>query len=318
MAAKTFIITNRATQYLFDEMTDPELNKLKTNLIVDQFSDGEVAVKPDVSVRGGYVYLLAENYANIMELMFTLDCLKRSSVFDITLILPIYKTARQDKRKNTRGSAGAKVMANMLSLYEGTLKRIVTFDIHADQIRNFFDFPCENIEGQTIFLQDPDIQAIIKAGNLVITPPDSGGRDRVIPIANHFQIPMVQLDKHREKANEVDSMILVGDVKDKNVMIWDDMYDTMGTAVSAVRCLKENGALDVYYVATHPILSGKAHHRIVHELDVKKMFMSNTMKPITGWSGSSKVRVVSCVPMIEKVITTIINDGSITELNELK
>lgn len=297
--------------HLFDKITDPDLVPLKEALIVDEFSDGEIAVKPAQSVRGTFVYLFASNSrGHVEELIMTLDSLQRSSVKSVTVILPYYGYGRQDKRKNTRGSSGAKAMANIISSFK-IVERVVTVDIHADQVRSFFDIPCENVEGHAIFTE---ALISIVTPNMVVTPPDAGGVERARLIAHKLgDLPMVRLDKHREKANEVSSMILIGDVKDRDVLIVDDMGDTLGTMVKAVQTLKEHGANDVYVCFTHPVLSGKAKERIINELDVKMIFMSDT---INNRCGFYKVRHISCVPVMERVIKNLIEDGSISSIND--
>lgn len=306
-------MSTSATMRLFDEISDPELVVMREELIIDEFSDGEIAVKPEKSVRGAYVYLFAANSrGHVEELVMTLDSLQRSSVKAVTLILPYFGYGRQDKRKNTRGSLGAKVMANIIQSFR-VVERVVTLDIHADQVRGFFDIPVENVEGHAVFAQH--LKQVVTQ-NMVITPPDSGGSERARQMAHKLNLPLVQLDKHREKANEVASMILIGDVTNKDVLIIDDMGDTLGTMLKAVQVLKAKGANKVHVCFTHPVLSGEAMDRLdlIRKHGEGSIFMSDTIDhgvDMANWD----VKIISCVPVMERVIKNLIEDGSISSIN---
>lgn len=232
------------------------------------FSDGEVCIDYLDSVRGKRVYILCSpnNSDKIMQLNFAIDAAKRAAAKEIIPILPYFPYARQDKKDQTRGPIGAKVIAEMLENRGAT--QVITFDLHADQIQGFFNIPVTHMEGKYLF--DSHIYNLhINGGNdVVLCAPDAGGTKRVKhfrdQIKNRYRVdlPMVMIDKTRKEANIVDSMVLIGDVKNKHVVIIDDMCDTAGTLVKACDELLLNGAKHVTAIVTHGVLSGPALERI--------------------------------------------------------
>lgn len=314
---KVVIMSNTACMHLFNNITDPELISLKEELIVEKFSDGEMSIKPRNSVRGAYVYLFAETSHNLTELLLTLDSLTRASVYKVTLILGFYGYSRQDKRGSTRGSLGARTVAKVISCFN-IVERVVSIDLHADQIQMAWDIPVDNIHGDTIFL--PYIKKWLTP-NTIFCSPDAGGKDRVRAYEAKLGYPMIAMDKHRIKANEVSTMRLIDDVSGKDVIIIDDMIDTAGTLKKSVDLLKANGAKTVSFVATHGILSGNAINNLATS-GLTNLMISNTIRmsgeklfEMVDALGNNSFSVVSCVPVLERVIKNIMNDGSVSEIN---
>jgi len=285
------------------------------------FSDGEVCVDFEDSVRGKRVYLICSpnDSDKIMQLNFAIDAAKRAAAREIIPILPYFPYARQDKKDQTRGPIGAKVMAEMLENRGAT--QIITFDLHADQIQGFFNIPVTHMEGKYLF--DSQIYNLHQDGghDVVLCAPDAGAAKRV----KHFRdqilkrydlnLPMVHIDKTRVEANEVESMILIGDVTDKHVVIIDDMCDTGGTLVKACDLLLEKGGKHVSAIVTHGILSGPALERIAGS-KFEQFLCSDTLELNICAEGSQYITQVSIAKQIAKAIVAINNDRSIHELKQ--
>ena len=308
---KVKILTNTATRHLFDKMS----NWLKDELIVEKFSDEEMSVSFANSVRGYNLFILADTSKNLTELVLTIDAAKRNSAKSITVILPYYGYGRQDKKEGHRGCLGAKTMANALELMG--VSRVVSIDLHAEQIQGFFNIPCEHIKGHSIFLNY--VKDNIDISNAILCSPDAGGVLRVEKYAHRLNLPMVSINKRRDKPNSIASMELIGEVVDKDVIIIDDMVDTCGTLSKAVNYLKEKGAKTVSYIATHGVLSGDWAYKL-SKSNLDKLVISDTInlgdKPNNNFYETfPKIEVVSCVPVLEKVIKNLIEEHSISELN---
>jgi ribose-phosphate pyrophosphokinase len=255
------------------------------------FADGEVCVDYNTSVRGKRVFILSSPNTSdkLMQLNLAIDAAKRASAKEIIPILPYFPYARQDKKDQTRGPIGAKVVAEMLENRGAT--QVITLDLHADQIQGFFNIPVTHLEGK--FLFDKKIFEIYTDGtgeNFVLCSPDAGGAKRVKGVRDRMKekynidIPMVMIDKTRSEANKVDEMVLIGDVKGKHVVIVDDMADTCGTLVKASESLKEMGAKSVRSIVTHGILSGPAKMRLFDAIEdghLDEFICSNSL-PIKG------------------------------------
>ena len=303
-----------STKYLFDKISNPELVNYKVELQTQKFSDGEMAVQYMESIRGCDLFLFADTSQNLTELLLAIDGAKRSSCKSLTIILPYYGYGRQDKKDGHRGSLGASVMAHALESFG--VNRVVSIDLHADQIQGMFHIPLEHIKGHSIFIKY--IQENIDLSNAILCSPDSGGVHRVQKYGDKLNLPMVSINKRRDKPNSIASMELIGSVKDKDVIIIDDIIDTAGTAKKAIEYLKEEGALKVYYIVTHPVLSGKAYENLLSS-KLDKLIISDTTTPISfsiDWL-SNIIVVVSCMPVLEEVISNLIYDGSISKINLL-
>lgn len=299
------------TKYLLDKFVNPELVSYKVELEVKKFSDGEIAVQYLESIRGCDLFILADTSQNLMELLLAIDGAIRSSAKSITIILPYYGYGRQDKKDGHRGSLGASVIAHALQSFG--VNRVVSIDLHADQIQGMFNIPLEHIKGHSIFIDY--VKNNIDLTNTILCSPDAGGVHRVQKYGNKLNLPMVSINKRRDKPNSIASMELIGSVKDKNVIIIDDIVDTANSLVKATNLLLENGALKVYCIATHPVLSGDAYINIGNS-NIYRLIVSDTIKSNNPDFINDRIKTVSCVPVLEKVITNLINDDSISEINE--
>ena len=228
---------------------------------IEHFSDGEFAVSYEESIRGQYIYLVQSTFPNsdnLMELLLMIDAAKRASAYKVIAVIPYFGWARQDRKDKPRVSIGAKLIADMLSV--AGADRVITMDLHADQIQGFFDVPVDHLYGSTIFI--PYIKSL-NLDNLIIASPDVGGSKRASTYSKHLEVPMALCHKTREKANVVGEMRIIGDVKDKNVIIEDDMVDTAGTLCKAADLMIANGAKSVRAIVTHGLMSGPACERVM-------------------------------------------------------
>ncbi|MBP6610824.1 MAG: ribose-phosphate pyrophosphokinase [Paludibacter sp.] len=250
---KIFSGTN--SRYLAEKIAKSmgcEVGKMK----IEHFSDGEFSVSFEESIRGQFIYLVQSTFPNsdnLMELLLMIDAAKRASAYKIIAVIPYYGWARQDRKDKPRVSIGAKLIADMLSV--AGVDRIITMDLHADQIQGFFDLPVDHLYGSTVFV--PYIKSL-QLKDLVIASPDVGGTKRAGSYAKHLDVPMVLGYKTREKANVVAEMKIIGDVVGKDVVIVDDMADTAGTLCKAADLIMAKGAASVRAVVTHGVMSGKA------------------------------------------------------------
>lgn len=259
MEAPFKVFSGRNSRYLAEKICN-HLNCDLGNLSITQFADGEFSVSFEESVRGSEVYLIQSTFPNsdnLMELLLMIDAAKRASAKSICAVIPYFGWARQDRKDKPRVAIGAKLIADLLRV--AGVERIMTMDLHADQIQGFFDCPVDHLYSSTIF--GPYIQSL-KLKDLVIAAPDVGGSKRADSYAKYLGVPMVLCHKSRIKANEVASMRIIGDVKGKNVVLIDDMVDTAGTITKAADLMMENGALSVRAIATHAVMSDPASERI--------------------------------------------------------
>jgi ribose-phosphate pyrophosphokinase len=278
---------------------------------ITRFSDGEINIKIQESVRGKDVFIIqptsAPANANLMELLIMVDALKRSSARSITAVVPYYGYARQDRKAEPRVPITAKLVANLMET--AGITRLVTVDLHASQIQGFFDIPVDNLYGAVLF------NDYVKSKNLknpIVASPDIGGVARARYFAKSMDLDMVIVDKRREKANESEVMNIIGNVKGKDVIMIDDMVDTAGTMVKAASALKKLGATSVMACCTHPVLSGPAYDRIENgELD--ELVITNTL-PIK--QSSNKIKVLSTAKMLGEVIRRVYNNESVNSLFE--
>jgi ribose-phosphate pyrophosphokinase len=296
---------------LFDKITDNELVDYKVDLVTTRFSDGEMAVQYKDSIRGRDLYLFGDTAKNLTELLLAIDGSKRSSCKSLTVILPYYGYGRQDKKDGHRGSLGASVMARALQAFG--VDRVVSIDLHADQIQGMFHIPFEHIKGHSIFIDY--IKNNIDLTNAILCSPDAGGVHRVQKYGGKLNLPMVSINKHRDKPNSISSMELIGSVEGKDVIVVDDMLDTCNTLSKATDLLLEFGAKKVYCVATHPVLSGDAYTNIANS-KIHRLIVSDTIKSSNPDIVNNRIKTVSCIPVLEKVIKNLIHDESISILNQ--
>ncbi|MBG43793.1 MAG: ribose-phosphate pyrophosphokinase [Aequorivita sp.] len=274
-------------------------------VITSHYSDGEFQPSFEESVRGSRVFLIGSTFPNsdhLMELLLMIDAAKRASARHITAVLPYFGWARQDRKDKPRVPIAAKLVAKMLETAGAT--RIITMDLHADQIQGFFEKPVDHLFASTIFL--PYLRSL-NLENLTIASPDMGGSKRAYAYSKFLESDVVICYKQREKANVISHMELIGDVKGKNVVLVDDMVDTAGTLTTAADLMMERGALSVRAVCTHPLLSGNAYERI-EKSQMLELIVSDSIptKP------SNKIRVISCAKLFADVMLSVNANKSIS------
>ena len=274
------------------------------------FSDGEFQPSYNESVRGATVFIVQSTFPptdNLFELLLMIDAAKRASAHRVIAVMPYFGWARQDRKDKPRVSIGAKLVANMLAA--AGCDRVMTCDLHADQIQGFFDFPVDHIYASAVFL--PYLEKM-NIENLAIAAPDMGGAKRANAYARYLQCPVIICHKSREKANVVGSITAIGDVKGKNVVIVDDMIDTAGTLAKAANVLKDMGALSVRACATHPVFSGPAYERIA-ESALEEVIVSDTI-PLSDdpAKDKSKITVLTMTEMFADIIDKVYNYDSIS------
>jgi ribose-phosphate pyrophosphokinase len=284
-------------------------NELKIDLgksSVTEFSDGEFQPCYDESVRGCMVFIVQSTNPpadNLFELLLMIDAAKRASAYKVIAVIPYYGFARQDRKDRPRVSIGSKLSADLLSA--AGVDRIITMDLHADQIQGFFNVPVDHLFGSAIFA--PYIENL-KLDNLTVSAPDMGGSKRANAYARHLQSEMVLCYKLRKKPNIVEEMSIIGEVEGRNVIIIDDMVDTAGTLVLAAQMMKERGAKSIRAFATHPVLSGNAIERI-NDSSIEELVISDSM-PIN--IHSPKIKVLSIAEIFALTIQAVNTNQSIS------
>jgi ribose-phosphate pyrophosphokinase len=271
-----------------------------------EFSDGELQPYYEESVRGCIVFLIQSTpppAENILELLLMIDAAKRASAYKVVAVLPYFGYGRQDRKDKPRSSIGAKLVANLLT--SAGVDRIMTMDMHADQLQGFFDVPVDHLYASAIFV--PYIKSL-NLDDLAVAAPDMGGTKRANAYARFLGCQMVICYKMRKKPNVVEEIRAIGDIQGKNVFIIDDMIDTAGTIVLAAEMMKNEGANSVRVVATHPVLSGSAYERIENSF-IDEVIVTDTI-PIKNQS--SKIRVITIADIFAEVISKVYNYQSIS------
>ncbi len=305
--SKVKLFSGTNSQYLAKKIA-LEYGKPLGEIEVQKFSDGEMSPFFKESVRGCDVFLINSTFApsdNLLELLLMIDAAKRASAKYVTVVIPYFGYARQDRKDRPRVSIAAKLVANLISA--AGAHRIMTCDLHAGQIQGFFDIPVDHLDGSYIFV--PYIKSL-KLDNLMIASPDVGGTKRARAFAKHFEVDMVVIDKYRKRANEVASMQVIGNVEDKDIVLVDDLIDTGGTLSKASIVLKEQGARSVRAFATHPILSGNAYENIENSA-LEELVVTDT---IPLYRESSKIKVLSVANLFAKGIRKTHTNESISSL----
>ncbi|MBP6365533.1 Ribose-phosphate pyrophosphokinase [bioreactor metagenome] len=303
------IFACRSSRYLAEKIASSlglELGRSSVTV----FSDGEFQPALEESVRGATVFIVQSTIPpveNIFELLLMIDAAKRASAYKVIAVMPYFGWARQDRKDRPRVPIGAKMVANLLEA--AGCDRVMTADLHADQIQGFFDIPVDHIYASSIFL--PYLRDL-KLDNMSIAAPDMGGAKRANAYSRILGCPLIICHKSREKANVVGSMTAIGDVEGKNIIIIDDMIDTAGTITKAADMLMEKGALSVRALATHAVLSGPAFERIEGSA-LKEVIISDTI-PLTlrPDQEASKIRVLSVAEIFADVIDKVYNYKSIS------
>lgn len=273
---------------------------------ITRFSDGEFEVCYEETVRGAQVYIIQSTYPpsdNLMELLLMIDAAKRASAYKVIAVIPYFGFARQDRKDRPRVAIGAKLVANLLMA--AGVDRVMTMDLHADQIQGFFDIPVDHLYGSSVLL--PYVQKL-NLDNLVVASPDMGGSKRANTYAKYLNAGLAICHKSREKANVVGDMTAIGDVEGKNVIIVDDMIDTAGTITKAANMLKEKGAISVRAIATHAVLSGPAYERIEESALEEVVFTDSIPLRKEG----SKIKELTIADIFAKTILNVYNCESIS------
>lgn len=278
------------------------------SVTVQRFSDGEMSPSFDESVRGCDVFLIQSTCPpaeNLLELLLMVDAARRASAKYVTIVVPYFGYARQDRKDKPRVSIAAKLVANLFSA--AGADRLMACDLHAGQIQGFFDFPVDHLDGAAIFV--PYLRSL-NLDNLLFASPDVGGVSRTRSFARHFQADIVVCDKHRKRANEIASMQVIGDVEGANIVLIDDLVDTGGTICKAAEIIMEKGAQSVRAICTHPIMSGQAYENVNASV-LEELVVSDTI-PLR--QSSPKIKVLTIAELFSKAIRNVHDHESISSL----
>jgi ribose-phosphate pyrophosphokinase len=275
---------------------------------IQRFSDGEICPTFLESIRGDFVFLVQSTCSpaeNIIELLLMIDAARRASAYKVIAVLPYYGYARQDRKDKPRVAIGSKLIANML--VAAGADRVITMDLHAPQIQGYFDIPVDHLDSHAVFI--PYIENL-RLEYLTFAAPDVAATNRIREIAKYFNAEMVICDKHRKRANEIASMVVIGDVTGKDIVIIDDICDTGGTLAKSAALLKEKGARSVRALITHPVLSGKAYENIENSV-LEELVVCDT---ISIRKESPKIKVISVAELFAVAIRNAFENKSITSL----
>lgn len=278
---------------------------------VSRFSDGEIQVRINESVRGADVFIVQPTCTpvneHLMELLVMVDAVRRASARRITAVIPYYGYARQDRKTRARDPITAKLVANLLTA--SGARRVVTMDLHAGQIQGFFDIPVDHLPGVPIlaqyFLQQ-------KLDNVVVVSPDHGGVTRARDLAERIGASLAIIDKRRPEPNVAEIMNIIGEIKNKKVIMIDDIIDTAGTIAQGAEALKAWGATEISVCCTHPVLSGPAYERL-NQAPIKEVVVTNTI-PLAAKNCSQKIKVLTVAPLLGEAIIRIHEDLSVSKL----
>ena len=307
MARQVKIFGGTASKYLAEQIASHYGADLG-DLQVVRFSDGEFSPSFDESVRGCDVFIIQSTFSptdNLFELLLLIDAAKRASAHYITAVIPYFGFARSDRKDKPRVAIASKLVANLLSAAGVT--RIMTMDLHAPQIQGFFDVPVDHMDASAIFV--PYIKSL-DLPNMLICAPDMGGVHRARTYASYFNADMAIIDKHRKRANEIESMTVIGDVKGRDVILVDDIIDTAGTLTKAAGLLIDSGAASVRAFCTHPVLSGAAYERVENS-HLTELVVCDTI-PLK--KESTKIKQLSTSALFAKAIQRVYAYESISSL----
>ena len=301
------VFSGTKSRYLAEKICaslDCELGQMN----IQRFADGEFSVSYEESIRGCHVFLVQSTFPdsdNLMELLLMIDAAKRASAKSIVAVIPYFGWARQDRKDKPRVAIGAKLIADMLAV--AGINRLITMDLHADQIQGFFNVPVDHLYASTVFF---DCIKSLHLKNPVIATPDVGGTKRANAYAKYLGAPMVICYKSRKKANEVDEMKIIGDVEGMDVLLIDDMVDTAGTITKAADLMKAEGAASVRAITSHAVMSDPASERVDNSALEEIIFTDSI--PYT--KKCTKVRIVSVADLFAEAIKRVYNNESISSL----
>ena len=299
------IFSGRASRDIANRIASMFGVKLGNESVVE-FSDGEFEPAFDETVRGSDVFIVQSTTPpseNLMELLMMIDAAKRASAHNIIAVIPYFGFARQDKKGKPRVPIAAKLVANLLTA--AGVNRVMTIDLHADQIQGFFEVPVDHLYASTLFI--PYIESL-SLNNLTIASPDMGGTKRANTYAKFLNSDVVVCYKHREAANQINKMMLIGNVEGRDVILVDDMVDTAGTLTKAATLMKERGAISVRAVCTHALLSGDAYNKI-EKSELEELIVTDSIPPRIS---HNKVKVLSCAPLFAEVMHNLHFNKSIS------
>ena len=308
MSASTVKIFSGTGSYELAEKIASSFGKNLGKGKLGKFSDGELSYRYTETVRGSDVYIIqstVDSSDNIMELFLMIDAAKRASAKYVNVVIPYYGYARQDRKDKPRIAVSAKLMANLLTASGAS--RVVSCDLHAGQIQGFFDIPLDHLNGSSVFV--PYVKSL-KLNNVIFASPDAGGTERVRDYAKYFDCDFVICDKTREKANEVKSVQVIGEVRDKDVIIIDDLIDTGGTIAMSSKVLIEKGAKSVRAIITHPVLSGNAEENL-NKSALTELVVTDSI-PLKF--RNKRIKVLSIARLIAKAIRKIHENESTSSL----
>jgi ribose-phosphate pyrophosphokinase len=301
------ILAGSASRYLGEQVAR-EFGVDLGNVIIQRFSDGEFQPSIEETVRGKDVIIVQSTFPptdNLMELLLLIDAAKRASAKRIVAVMPYFGFARQDRKDKPRVAIGAKLVANLLTA--AGVHRVITMDLHAEQIQGFFEVPVDHLYASTLFV--PMLEQM-NIPDLVIAAPDTGGTKRANAYAKILGVDLAICYKQRKVANKVESMTVIGDVAGKNVVLIDDMIDTAGTLCKAADMMIENGAKSVRAICTHPVLSGPAYERIA-ESKILELIVSDSI-PLRTDKDTTKIRVTGTAKLFADVLHNLIENKSIS------
>lgn len=307
------LFSGRSNRQLAESIANHIGVKLGT-LEIQNFSDGEIWVKYSENIRGGDVFIVQSTNPpadNLMELLILIDAAKRASARRVTAVIPYFGYGRQDRKDQPRVSITAKLVANLL-VHAGA-DRVITMDLHAPQIQGFFDIPVDHLYSSAVFV--PFFKRK-KIPHLTVVSPDVGGIKMARAYAKRLEADLILIDKRRPQPNEAEVLNIIGDANERNILIVDDMIDTAGTFVNAVKALKDGGAKEIYGACTHPLLSGKAVERVMQS-EITKVYITDSVSLNSKGKKTTKVEVLSVAALFAEAIKRGFKNQSISSLFDI-
>ncbi len=306
------ILTGNSNKHLSQKISKFLKNRL-VNSNIRKFADGEIYIEINENIRGNSIFLIQSVSSpandNLMELLLSIDALKRSSAKNITAVIPYFGYARQDRKVVPRTSISAKLVSNLIA--KAGADRVVTVDLHSGQIQGFFDIPVDNLFATPIFARH--VKKKIKSKNLICVAPDVGGTERARALGKILNVGLAIVDKRRPKPGQSQVMNIIGDVKGKTCILVDDIIDSGGTIVNAAKALKDRGAKEVYVYITHGVLSGEAVNKIKKSV-IKNLVITDTIDNMNRVKGAKNIEVLSISGLMGEAIKRISNSTSVSDL----